>query len=96
MGVPPSFLSKHNSDQFRIIDSTERSSFYRTKIYKKGTYYKKEGDEWIEKRPGGLNNSAMIALDKKPEKGIFYILDGKIYKKTPRRILIQREQNEHN
>lgn len=88
MGVPITFLEKHNPDQFEIVGVTQSWSDGRTKTYPKQTQVSNNGSESSVTK---LNDGAAIELAKPPKGKTYYKVDGKIYVKVYARVLIKRK-----
>lgn len=87
MGVPITFLDKHNPEQFEIISITKKVGFHlREKIYPNQTQVDKNGRRTIVSK---LNDGATIKLDVPPVGQTYYIVDGKYYIQLYARILIK-------
>jgi hypothetical protein len=88
MGVPITFLEKHNPDQFEIVGVTQSWSDGRTKTYTKQTQVSNNGSESSVTK---LNDGAAIELANPPKGKTYYKVDGKIYVKVYARVLIKRK-----
>ena len=89
MGVPLTFLDKHNPDQFEILGITKTWFGMATKIYPEQIQVDKDG---TEKRVSKLNDGAVIEVAEPPVGKTYYKVDGKTYIQTYPRILIRRRK----
>ncbi len=87
MGVPVSFLAKHNPDQFEIVGITRDWSGQATKSYPPQTQISANGDA---KTVSSLHSSAAILVESPPPGKTYYEVNGQLYVKTYARILIRR------
>ena len=90
MGVPLTFLDKHNPDQFEILGITKTWFGMATKIYPEQIQVDKDG---TEKRVSKLNDGAVIEVAEPPVGKTYYKVDGKTYIQTYPRILIRRRKS---
>ena len=90
MGVPLTFLDKHNPDQFEILGITKTWFGMATKIYPEQIQVDKDG---TEKRVSKLNDGAVIEVAEPPVGKTYYKVDGKTYIQTYPRILIRRRKH---
>lgn len=88
MGVPITFLEKHNPDQFEIVGVTQSWSDGRTKTYPKQIQVSNNGAESAVTK---LNDGAAIELTTPPKGKTYYKVDGKCYVKVYARVLIKRK-----
>jgi hypothetical protein len=88
MGVPITFLEKHNPDQFEIVGVTQSWSDGRTKTYPKQTQVGSDGKESLVTK---LNDGAAIKLNSPPVGKTYYKVDGNYYVKVYARVLIRRK-----
>ena len=89
MGVPLTFLDKHNPDQFEILGITKTWFGMATKTYPEQIQVDKEG---TEKRVSKLNDGAVLEAATPPVGKTYYRVDGKNYIQTYPRILIRRRK----
>ena len=89
MGVPLTFLDKHNPDQFEILGITKTWFGMATKIYPEQIQVDKDG---TEKHVSKLNDGAVIEVAEPPVGKTYYKVDGKTYIQTYPRILIRRRK----
>mgnify|MGYP001943296579 CR=1 FL=1 len=89
MGVPITFLDKHNPDQFDIVGIAKTWYGAATKKYPKQIQVSKAGSR---KEVSKLNDQPAIKVDKAPSNQTFYEVDGEYYVATYVRILIKRRQ----
>ena len=87
MGVPITFLDKHNPDQFEIIGVTQSWSDGRTKTYPKQIQVDANGTESSVTK---LNDGAAIKLSTLPKNKTYYKVGGEIFVKVYARVLIKR------
>lgn len=88
MGVPITFLDKHNPDQFEILGVTQSWCDGRTKIYDKQRQISSSG---IESTVTKLNDGAAIRVETAPKGKTYYVVDGNMYVKVYARVLIRRK-----
>ena len=88
MGVPITFLEKHNPDQFEIIGVTQSWSDGRIKTYPKQIQVSSNGSESLVTK---LNDGAAIRVKTPPAGKTFYKVDGKNFIKVYARVLIKRK-----
>ena len=89
MGVPVTFMDKFCPNQFSIIGIAKRGAgdpALKTKEYPRQIQIDKKGKESFVTK---LNDGPAIKVEKKPEKGTYYIVDGEYYIQTYARILIR-------
>lgn len=78
MGVPITYLNKHNLDHFEIIGITQgRKNFedprsWPSKIYTNGIQHNADGSAITS---GSMNSAATILLEEEPEDAIYYTAD---------------------
>jgi hypothetical protein len=88
MGVPITFLSKYNPDQFEILGITKTwddEAGLKTKIYPQQTQVSSNG---VTTQVSKLNDGAALVLSDKPAT-TFYVVDGVILAQVYARILIR-------
>lgn len=90
IGVPITFLDKHNPTQFEILGITKTWNNFASKIY----------PEQIQVSPNGecsevtkLNDGGVLKIDKAPDKGVYYTIGNNIYVQKYARILIKKRQD---
>jgi len=88
MGVPITFLEKHNPDQFEILGVTQSWCDGRIKTYPKQVQVGANGAESFVTK---LNDGAAIAVEVPPSNQTYYIVDGINYVKVYARVLIKRK-----
>ena len=91
MGVPITFLDKHNPDQFEIVGISQSWFGASSKTYPKQIQVDRNGEK---KEVSKLNDAPAIMVAKKPKDSTYYIVDGKYFIATYARILIKRKKNE--
>ena len=92
MGVPITFLDKHNPDQFEIIDITKAGAgdpANKTKEYPRQTQVDKNGKRSLVTK---LNDGAAIVVSSPPRDKTYYVVDNVAYIQTYPRILIRHKQ----
>ena len=90
MGVPITFLDKHNPDQFDIVGIAKTWYGAATKKYPKQIQISKAGER---KDVSKLNDQPAIKVDTAPLNQTYYEVDGECYVATYVRILIKRRQS---
>ena len=88
MGVPITFLSKHNPDQFEIVGITQSWFGIASKIYPKQTQVNRDG---TRSEVTKLNDGAAIKVGSKPKGTTYYIVNGETFIKEYARILIKKK-----
>lgn len=88
MGVPVTFLDKHNPNQFEIIGVTQSWSDGRIKTYPKQTQVGSNGKESLVTK---LNDGAAIQVKEPPNGKTHYMVDNNLYVKVYARILIRKK-----
>ena len=89
MGVPLSFLSKYNPEQFEILSLTQTWSDLTTKQYPSQILVDPAGNT---KEVGALNSSTAIKVEQKPVGTSYYEVGGQFFISTYKRILIKHKQ----
>jgi hypothetical protein len=89
MGVPISFLDKHNPEQFEIVSLTQTWSEESTRTYPSQILV---GPDGSRKSVGALNSGPAFAVSRPPKNAAYYIVDGKHYVSAYKRILIRRRR----
>lgn len=87
MGVPITFLDRHNPDQFEIVGIAKTWFGMASKTYPKQI----QVDGGARKEVSKLNDAPAILLPNKPSKGTYYEVGGKYYYATYVRLLIRRK-----
>ncbi len=85
MGVPVTFLAKHNPDQFEIL-GYEKSYHLQTKKYEMQVQVDKSGKKSNVTK---LNDGAVIKVDRPPTDKTHYVVDGEYYIQQYKRIFIR-------
>ncbi len=88
MGVPITFLSKHNPDQFEIVGITQSWFGIASKIYPKQIQVNRDG---TRSEVTKLNDGAAIKVGSKPKGTTYYIVNGEMFIKEYARILIKKK-----
>ncbi len=86
MGVPVTFLDKHNPDQFEIL-GYEKSYHMQTRKYDKQVQVDKSGKK---SKVTKLNDGVAIKVDRPPTDQTYYIVDGGYYIQQFKRVFIRR------
>ena len=89
MGVPLTFLDKHNPDQFEILGVTQSWFNARTKHYPKQTQV---GANGIKSEVTKLNDGAAIKVDFAPKNKTHYFVGDDCYVKVFARVLIRNKR----
>jgi hypothetical protein len=87
MGVPPTFLAKHNPDQFQIVGIAKSWFGAASKIYPRQTQVDKNGKRSEVTK---LNDAPAIKVDAPPKSKTHYLVGDSIYIATFVRILIKK------
>jgi hypothetical protein len=87
MGVPISFLDKHNPDQFEIVGITKTWFGAANKTYPKQIQVSATGERTEVTK---LNDGAVLQVSEKPVGKTYYEVNGKVFIQTYPRILIRR------
>ena len=88
MGVPVTFLNRHNPDQFEILGVTQSWSDGRTKTYPHQIQISADGSRTTVTK---LNDGAALKLDSPPHGKTHYMVENNYYVKVYARILIRRK-----
>lgn len=88
MGVPITFLGKHNPEQFEIVGITKTWFGMASKVYPTQIQVSTNGKRSEVTK---LNDGAALKLDKPPVGKTYYELDGSYYIQLYARILIRRK-----
>jgi hypothetical protein len=88
MGLSPSFLGRHNPDQFDIVGITKTWFGFATKTYPKQTQVGKDGKRSSVTK---LNDGAVLTIDSPLQGKTYYEVGGQLYRQTYPRILIRRK-----
>lgn len=91
MGVPISYLDRHNPDQFEIVGITKTWFGAATKTYPQQIQVGKDGKR---SKVGKLNDGAVLAIDEPLDSKTYYEVDGQLYRQTFPRILIRHRISE--
>lgn len=92
MGVPITFLGRHNPDQFEILGITKTwddARGLKVREYPRQTQVSSGGKRTSVTK---LNDGPAIAVDERPQ-GTHYEVDGDFYIQTYARILVRRKQD---
>ena len=87
MGVPITFLNKHNPDQFEILGIAKTWFGAAIKNYPKQIQVNKNGNQLEVSK---LNDAPAIRLDSAPIGKTYYIVDNNYYEATYVRILVRK------
>ncbi len=88
MGVPLTFLDKHNPDQFEIVGMTQSWFGGASKIYPRQVQVDADGKESFVTK---LNDGAAIKVDTPPPNKTYYKVGDECFVKAYARILIRRK-----
>ena len=88
MGVPVTFLSRRNPDQFEIVGATQSWSDGRTKTYPHQIQISEDGSRTTVTK---LNDGAVLKLDSPPHGKTHYMVENNYYVQVYARILIRRK-----
>ena len=88
MGVPITFLDKHNPDQFEIVGITKTWFGGASKTYPRQTQVDRNGKKSEVTK---LNDGPVLKISKKPKTATYYIVDGEMYMQAYARILIRKK-----
>ena len=89
MGVPISFLDRHNPDQFEIVGITKTWFGAAVKTYPKQTQVSATG---VRTSVTKLNDGGALKVDTAPTGKTYYEVDGQTFVQTYPRILIRRKK----
>lgn len=89
MGVPISFLDKHNPEQFEIIGLTKTWFGAATKIYPEQIQVGKDNEK---SKVTKLNDGAVLEIDEPLENKTYYVVAKKLYRQTFPRLLVKRKK----
>jgi len=87
MGVPITFLDKHNPDQFEIVGVSQSWFGAASKQYPEQTQVDRNGKK---SKVSKLNDAPALKVRTKPKDGTYYIVDGEYFVATYARILIKK------
>jgi hypothetical protein len=87
MGVPITFLGKHNPEQFEIVGIAKAPLGSPSKTYPRQTQVSKTG---VESQVTKLNDGPALKVSTPPQGKTYYIVDGEYYVQKFARILIRR------
>ena len=88
MGVPVSYLHRHNPDQFEIVGITKTWFGFASKTYPQQVQISKDGKR---SKVTKLNDGAVLSIDEPLQGKTYYEVDGQLYRQTFPRILISRK-----
>jgi hypothetical protein len=88
MGVPITFLGKHNPDQFEIVGIAQSPLGQPIRTYSRQVQVAANGAESLVTK---LNDSAALKVEKPPRGKTYYRVGDEIFVKTYARILIRRK-----
>jgi hypothetical protein len=89
MGVPITFLNKHNPEQFEIVGIAKAPLGRPSKIYPKQTQVTAKG---VRSKVSKLNDGPVLKVDKAPVGKTYYEVDGEMFVQQYARILIKNRQ----
>lgn len=87
MGVPISFLDRHNPDQFEILGSEKDWEAGKTKTYPRQVQVAASG---ARSNVTKLNDGAALELPEPPKDETYYEVGGKIFTQVYKRIFVRR------
>lgn len=87
MGVPITFLGKHNPDQFEIVGIAKAPLGHPTKTYPQQIQISADGTRSLVTK---LNDGPTLKVTKPPAKRTYYEVDGELFVQLYARILIRR------
>lgn len=87
MGVPISFLYKHNPEQFQILGITKTWFGAASKTYPQQIQVDKNGKQSVVTK---LNDGAVLKRREAPQGEVYYMVDGEYYSQVYARILIKK------
>lgn len=90
MGVPITFLGKHNPSQFEIVGIGKAPLGEPWKVYPRQTQVGKDGKRSVVTK---LNDGPAIKVDRAPVGKTYYEVDGEIYVQTYARVMIRRQRS---
>ena len=90
MGVPITYLNKHNPDQFEIVGITQSWDGQASKIYPKQTQVDPSGKRSLVTK---LNDGAAIKVSKPPSGRTYYEVEGELFVKQYARLLIRNKRS---
>lgn len=93
MGVPITFLDKHNPNQFEIVGITKTWFGGASKIYPKQIQVDKDGSRSEVTK---LNDGPVLKMSAKYKGSTYYIVDGKKFVQAYARILIKKRNLHEN
>jgi hypothetical protein len=88
MGVPITYLNKHNPDQFEIIGIAKAPMGSPIKVYPKQTQVSARG---FRSQVTKLNDGPVIKVGEPPVGKTYYEVDGELFVQLYARILIRRK-----
>lgn len=89
MGVPITFLGKHNPDQFEIVGIGKAPLGEPSKFYPRQVQVDKDGRRSVVTK---LNDGPAIRVEGPPVGKTYYEVDGEIYFQTYARVMIRRKR----
>lgn len=92
MGVPITFLDKHNPDQFEILGITKTWFGAACKTYPNQIQISRDGSKSIVSK---LNDQPAMRVKKPPTGKTYYIVDDRCYVALYQRILIRHRRTRH-
>jgi len=89
MGVPVTFLSKHNPDQFEILGLTKTWIGLATKTYPTQVQVNANGKKSAVSK---LNDGAVLKVNSPPRGKTYYVVDDNFYVQLYPRVIIKRKE----
>jgi hypothetical protein len=89
MGVPKTFLDKHNPEQFEIVGTTQSWAGAATKTYPRQVQVSADGQRSLVTK---LNDGPALKLETPPGGKTYYEVNGEFYVQLYARILIRRKE----
>lgn len=89
MGVPITFLGKHNPDQFEIVGIAKAPLGKPSKVYPQQTQVSAAG---IQSQVTKLNDGPALKVEVPPAGKTYYMVDGSTYVQQYARVLIRRKE----
>lgn len=88
MGVPITFLDKHNPEQFEIMGITKTWFGGASKVYPNQIQVSTDGTKSVVSK---LNDGATLKMITPPKSKTYYIVDDELFIQLYARILIKRK-----
>ena len=88
MGVPITFLDKHNPEQFEIMGITKTWFGGASKVYPNQIQVSTDGTKSVVSK---LNDGATLKIKTPPKRKTYYVVDEELFIQLYARILIKRK-----